>query len=413
MLSPPIEDDLDVEPEQPTSPSHRRARWSRSRKHRRRRILAVIGLVLAGCLIWLAISLGGALTNPALGSSASARLAEWFREHGAASIVNWAENEWYSHHPPKVGGALPKGTIHKATTPTPPATTTVTHLPEPAPIVPIASPPVAGEGQWSPAGRLVDGVPAVYTTELRPSTIHTSFVVGVAWMDTTLLKATLYSGSQIPGGGPYTHTAPVSPTDATSLVTAFNAGFLEPDANGGYYTDGKTIDPLRTGAASFVVYKNGSSTVGEWGRDASMSSDVVSVRQNLDLLVDHGQVVPAAYNANATQWGATLGGGDYVWRSGLGVTANGALVYVGGPGLDIVDLANILVHAGAVRAMELDINTDWVNYSIYQPSTPTGQANAANGTLLLPGMTGGPSRYFASWWARDFITMSAGPPSHG
>ena len=49
------------------------------------------------------------------------------------------------------------------------------------------------------------------------------------------------------------------------------------------------------------------------------------------------------------------------------MTADGALVYVGGPGLDIADLANILVRAGAVRAMELDINTDWVNFSTYQP----------------------------------------------
>ena len=246
MLSPPIEDDLDLELDRPKPASHRKSRWSRSPKHRRRRrVFAVIGVVLAACLIWLAVSIGGALTNPALGSSASARLAEWFREHGGASVVNWAENEWYSHHPPKIGGALPKGTIHKPkTTTTVPVTTTVSHLPVPAPIVPIATTAVAGEGQWAPAGRLVDGVPAVYTTELRPSAIHTSYVVGVAWMDTTLLKATLYSGSQIPGGGPFTHTAPISPADSASLVTAFNAGFLMSGANGGYYTDGKTIDPL-------------------------------------------------------------------------------------------------------------------------------------------------------------------------
>ena len=124
--------------------------------------------------------------------------------------------------------------------------------------MPFASPPVAGEGQWSPVGRTVDGLPAVYETMLRPDAVHTSYVVGVAWMDTELLKATLYSGSAIPGGGPYTHTAPISPTDATTLVAAFNAGFLMSDANGGYYTDDKTIVPLRTGAASFVVYKNGS-----------------------------------------------------------------------------------------------------------------------------------------------------------
>jgi hypothetical protein len=180
-----------------------------------------------------------------------------------------------------------------------------------------------------------------------------------------------------------------------------------PGANGGYFTDNKTVIPLRTGAASFVVYKNGSSTVGQWGRDVTMAPNVVSVRQNLDLLVDNGQVVPAANNPDSTAWGATLGGRLYVWRSGLGVTADGALVYVGGPGLNILDLADILVRAGAVRAMELDINTDWVNFSSYQPSTTVGPATPANGTELLSGMTGTPGRYFEPWWARDFITMSA------
>ena len=80
-------------------------------------------------------------------------------------------------------------------------------------------------------------------------------------MDTKLLKATLYSGSQIPGGGPYPHGAD-HPEAATSLVAAFNAGFLMSTANGGYYTDGKTVFPLRSGAASFVIYSNGTSTVG-------------------------------------------------------------------------------------------------------------------------------------------------------
>jgi hypothetical protein len=181
------------------------------------------------------------------------------------------------------------------------------------------------------------------------------------------------------------------------------------DANGGYYTDGKAVVPLRVGAASFVAYKNGTFALGQWGRDVSMNPDVVSVRQNLNLLVDDGRVVPAAYTGSPAVWGRTLGGKDYVWRSGLGVTSNGALVYVGGPGLNLVDLGNVLVHAGAVRAMELDINTDWVNFSTYQPPTPSGPAAATNGTELLPGMTGTPGRYFQSWWARDFITMSAAP----
>jgi hypothetical protein len=382
----------------------------------RRRIIAAILVVVAGVLIWLGISLGGALTNPALGSSLSARFAEWAREHGAGAIVNWVENEWYSHHPPPKGGKPPASAFHH-----PVASTTVpqpsapAHLTPPAPIIPAASPVLPGEGQWVPAGRTVGGLPAVYETTLRPDAVHTSYVVGVAWMDTKLLEPTLYSGSQIPGGGPYTHTAPIQPAAATSLVAAFNAGFLMSQSNGGYFTDGRAVVPLRNGAASFVIYRDGTCALGAWGRDVTMTPDVVAVRQNLDLLVDNGAPAAGLNAADTTQWGFTLGNNVYVWRSGLGITATGALVYVGGPGLNITDLADLLVRAGAVRAMELDINTDWVNLATYKPATPDGAATPANGTNLLSGvggtsnMVGQPDRYFQSYWARDFITMSAVP----
>ena len=363
-------------------------------------------VALSALLVWLTVSLGGALTDQALGSSVSVRFAEWAREHGGSGLVNWVESEWYAHHPPPVGGRPPADAIRRPRT-LPVVAAGPDHLPAPAAIRPPASPAIPGEGQWSPAGRRVGGLPAVYVTTLRPDPIHTSYVVGVAWMDTKLLKATLYSGSEIPGGGPYRHSAPVSPTAATTLVAAFNAGFLMSSANGGYYTDGRTVLPLRTGAASFVTYADGAASVGSWGTDVTMTPEVVAVRQNLDLLVDHGRPVPGLNATDTTQWGATLGNAIYVWRSGLGVTADGALVYVGGPGLNITDLADLLARAGAVRAMELDINTDWVNFASYTPRTPTGTATAADGADLLPTMAGTPSRYFELWWARDFITMSA------
>jgi hypothetical protein len=370
-------------------------------------VLAVL-VALSIFLVITGISVGTALANPTLGTSISARLAEWARDHGGGGIVQWSENLWYSHHQPPVGGKPAKGAIvlphgHVVTNASGPP-----HLPAPLPIQPFASPPIPGEGQWSPAGRLVGGIPAVYETTLRPDPIHTSVVVGVAWMDTKLLRATLYSGSYVPGGGPYTHTAPVQPGPATSLVAGFNAGFRMQDANGGYYTDGRVVDPLRTGAASFVIYNNGTSTVGAWGENGlNLTPDVVAVRQNLDLLVDGGQPVPGLNANDTTQWGATLGNQIYVWRSGLGITATGALVYVGGPGLNITTLADLLVRAGAVRGMELDINTDWVNLATYAPTTPTGPASPANGTDLLATMTGTPARYFQPSWARDFVTMSA------
>jgi hypothetical protein len=367
-------------------------------------IFVVLGLIP----VW--VSLGSALSNPGLGSSLPSRFAEWARENGGGSVVVWAENLWYSHHQPAIGGKPLQGAI-----PPPPVSITskntssthlVAHLPTPAQITPLASPPIPGEGVWHAVGRKVDGLSAVYEAYLRPDPIHTSVVVGVAWMDTKLLRATLYSGSTIPAGGPYLHTAPIEPSATKSLVAAFNAGFLMNNANGGYYTDGHVIIPLRTGAASFVIYRNGTATIADWGRGATMTPNVVAVRQNLNLLVDNGRPVPGLNANDTTQWGYTLGNQVYVWRSGIGITADGALVYVGGPGLNITTLANVLVRAGAVRAMELDINTDWVNFAVYSPSSPTGPATPANGSLLVPTMTGTTARYFESWWSRDFFTMS-------
>ncbi|MHB1988863.1 MAG: phosphodiester glycosidase family protein [Acidimicrobiales bacterium] len=369
-----------------------------------------LGLLLLLTPVW--VSLGDALTNPTLGVTLPARFAEWARYHGAGTPVAWIENFYYAHNPPPVGGRPPRGSIPPPTSSASravaaPKSAGLAPLATPPPIKPIATPPIPGEGQWHAAGRLVDGVPAVYESFLRPDAIHTSLVAGVAWLDTKLLRATLYSGSIIPGGGPYKYTAPVEPKAARSLVAAFNAGFLMSNAEGGYYTQGRTIFPLRNGAASVVVYQNGSVNIGAWGSDVRMAPNVVAVRQNLRLLVNNGRPVPGLNPYDNSVWGATLGGADDVWRSGLGQTANGALVYVAGPGLNITSLAALLVRAGAVRGMELDINTDWVDFASFRPATSGGLASPANGRNLLSDMVGQPDRYFASWWARDFFTMSA------
>ena len=180
------------------------------------------------------------------------------------------------------------------------------------------------------------------------------------------------------------------------------------DALGGYYTEGREVIPLRQGAATAVIYKDGTMDIGAWGTDVSMTAHVAAARQNLHLLVDNGTAVPGLDANDTSQWGFTLHNSVYVWRSGVGITANGAIVYVGGPGLNITTLADLLVRAGARRAMELDINTSWVNGTTYSPDTHDGAASAANGSTLIAGMSGGPGRYFTAW-SRDFFTMSARP----
>jgi hypothetical protein len=376
----------------------------------RRRVLVVIFVSLITVVGYLGISLGLALTNQSFGVSYSARFAEWGRTHGIGGAVTWLEAEFYKLHPAKVGGK-PPASAFLGKGPTRVNVPASGHLPEPARMTSPAGPSLVGEGVWHVAGRTTTtGIPTVYEAFVRPDPVHTSYVVGVAWMDTTLLRAQLYSGSFIPGGHVhFAYSAPITANSSRTLVAAFNAGFRMQDAQGGYYTDGHVIDPLRVGAASIVIFKDGLITVGQWGRDVSASQlakgNISSVRQNLDLIVDHAKPVAGLTAQNTFKWGKTLGGAYNVWRSGVGVTKNGALVYVGGPSLSIGALANVLVHAGAVRAMETDINTDWVQYTTFT-GAPNAAVNGAAGTNLVHAMAGSPSRWFATWWSRDFFTMS-------
>ena len=239
-------------------------------------------------------------------------------------------------------------------------------------------------------------------------------------MDSHLLSAKLYSGSKSPGGGPYEFTAPIQPAQAAGLVAVFNGGFLMNAAQGGYYTEGRTVVPLVAGAASFVIYADGSETIGAWGTDVSMSPGVVAVRQNLVPLVAGGVPTPQAASPDWQAWGATCGisscsstvpGIENQWRSGAGITADGALVYSAGPGLTPLQLAQLLVRAGVVRGMELDINPNWPVFATYAPSPPNGLAASSNGSSLQPSSVQNAATFFNPGWARDFITMSAAVPA--
>ena len=286
-------------------------------------------------------------------------------------------------------------------------------LPAPVTLQPFpGTPAYAGEGAWQPAGRLVGGKPAVYETMLVPP--GGTARAGIAWMDTNLLSARLYSGSVSPGGGPYKYTAPVTPAAAASLVAAFNGGFKMRDAHGGYYTEGRVVRPLVRGAASLVIYANGSVTVGAWGSDVTMTPSVAAVRQNLFPLVINGRPSARAATRTWRVWGGTCpcGAGqhgvEHQWRSGLGVTTDGALVYVAGPKLSPLQVAGLLVQAGAVRGMQLDINPTWPVFASFKPPARDGLAAPSNGARLIATYRG-PATFFDPAYARDFITMSASP----
>jgi hypothetical protein len=263
------------------------------------------------------------------------------------------------------------------------------------------SPPLPGEGVWQPDGaRLARGY-GIYVTQLRSAAW--SPPAGIAWIDTAVTRLMLYAGTGEPYGvWPQQGAVPAGQTPA--LLAAFNGGFRIYAYRTGWYDQGRSAVPLQAGAASLVIFANGSATVADWGRDVGPGSGVVAVRQNLTLLVDHGVAVSSASDPGL--WGAVLGGGAFTWRSGLGTTASGQLVYVAGPGLDPSALARLLIAAGAVRAMELDINPEWVSFATYTHTAGRAGGGLIGGVNLLAGMNFVPAHYLEAP-SRDFFAVFA------
>ena len=242
-------------------------------------------------------------------------------------------------------------------------------------------------------------------TLLRPDALHTSLVVAVVHIDQSLARLQLYAGRVVPGHGPWPGNYWIGRTAQRSVLAAFNSGFRLQDASGGFFLGGRHIGSLEPGGASAVIHSDGRMSIDDWGRDAQAGPDVVAVRQNLALIVDHGELVSGVGNANDSRWGKTVGNALFVWRSGIGMDAQGNLLYAAGPGMSVKTLASVLQRAGAVRAMELDINYAWVQFNVY-PHDAKGRLVPASAFKLLDGMKK-PAQRYLSTEDRDFFAVFA------
>lgn len=216
----------------------------------------------------------------------------------------------------------------------------------------------------------------------------------------------LHNGSTDPGkllAGKVQAGPRITGASRARLLAAFNGGFLMKSLAGGYEQEGHVARPLRAGLASLVIDKSGKARVGVWGNGVwgkglpAPGETVYSVRQNLWLLVSGGQ--PTAESARWWRWGGTIGNQEYVARSALGQNAAGDLMYAASMSTTPADLAEALAKAGAVNAMELDINPEWVQMDA---ATRPGGPLAAK----IPGQHR-PANQYLTGWTRDFIAVLA------
>jgi hypothetical protein len=279
----------------------------------------------------------------------------------------------------RAAGTAAKGAPSKAAAPAPP------------PLV------VHGPGRttagWKVVARAV-GLPAAWIAERSGVTLLR--------FDQSLLHLTLHAGSSDGGTAGWTYGDEITRAEIHHLVAAFNGGFKLTYGEVGFMSGGHVAAALKPGLASIVTYTDGTTDIGAWRAGVpNAAKRVFSVLQNQRLLVDRGAAAPTVSTCILTCWGATIGSQTVVARSGLGITADGRLLWAAGEQLTPAGLAAALISAGAVRAVELDINPDWVAGYLYvhHPGGPTpvpvvpGQLGIA-GKLLTP-------------YSRDFLAVVA------
>jgi hypothetical protein len=220
--------------------------------------------------------------------------------------------------------------------------------------------------------------------------------------DQQLVELRLHGGTLDPGGSGWRYGPSVTGSELGALVAAFNGAFKFSTGAGGFESYGRVGEPVRAGLGSIVTYSDGTTNIGAWGSEVpSGGRTVVSVRQNLQLLIDGGR--PAANLDCRECWGATLGGVPDPARAGLGVTADGRLIWAAGEHVTASDLASALLGARVVRAVELDINPEWVAGYLYGHRGGHGPLAPVPVLATEQGIPG----QFLAPWSRDFFTVVA------
>lgn len=272
----------------------------------------------------------------------------------------------------------------------------------------VITPALAGEGRWTtaglpPAGR--SALPPVAKTFLRPDPARPYALATLLQVDLRVARLHIVAGTEQPGGPigrPGAGLIPPADTQGDRLLAVFNGGFKYADGAYGLMSGGTVYVRPVWGAATLAVTRRGSVLLGAWGRDARLSGAnraLIAWRQNARLLLDQGRIT--AQTQEGDTWGLSIMNSVYTGRSGIGLTAQGTLLYVAGASLSATTLAQTLQAAGAVTAMELDINPYWVRSFTYGRDAH-GQLTA---WALDPAMPGIGMEYLYGY-TRDFFYVT-------
>jgi phosphodiester glycosidase len=353
------------------------------RRRRRRRIVALV--VLALLLLPAILSYASWMLRPS-SIAFFPRSVEWVRADVpfGNQLVDQIEHIYYTWNAPAKGGpqltSLPRtglaGEAPRHSTALPPR------------VKPVFRRALPGEGVWKPTGPPIAGGPPVLVTTFRPEVDYPRTVAYLAWFDHTRTALAFYPGRYEPPHAAVRGPMMVPNDQRSRLLATFNAGFIHSDTNNGSTDNGLVNEPLARGNATLLGYRDGRVAIVNWHGGPNAGPGVAWARQSLPPIVWNGRLNP---NLNdSSQWGFTVGNAVRVWRTGVGVDRRGNLIFAVAADQTVTTLAQILQRAGAVRAMQFDINADWhtlITYAHYNQglhATQVGPSNHPSTRYLSP-----------------------------
>jgi len=296
------------------------------------------------------------------------RSVEWLRTHHGNWLVDHVEHVYYGMKAPHAGGAqltkLPLVGLARPAKRAAPGEGAPAAAAAPPRIAPVFRHRLPGEGVWQPTGPPVDGGPPVLVTTFRTEPAYPRIVAYVAWFDHTRTALGFYPGRYEPPAAALRGPMSVPHDQRWRLLATFNSGFIYIDGHNGSAVNGVTEEPLTDGLATLVGYRDGRLAIRTWHGGPNPGSGVAFARQSLPLIVRNGRLNPAL--DDSSQWGFTLGNAVRVWRTGVGIDRRGNVIYAAADSQTVTTLARILQRAGAVQAMEFDINPEWPSLITYR-----------------------------------------------
>ena len=273
----------------------------------------------------------------------------------------------------------------------------------PAPMEPLLSPPLKGEGQW----QSTDKDPFIQKNPGASSPFVFSFIrsdhqriysqVFVTLWDPRQIELHAMSGTVEPKSatgetGP--GMVPRDPAVMGRFVAGFNGGFQAIHGEFGMMAERVLYLPPKPFGATVAQLSDGSTAFGTWPEEAPVPENIVSFRQNMTALLQNGEINP--YKRH--WWGGVPPG----WteeartvRSALCMTKEGFVGYFYGSSVDPDVLALAMQRARCSYGVHLDMNPGHTGLEFYRAAPagtlpkltrPLDEVSEARGPV--PGMAG-------------------------